>query len=168
MKKDFWRRILSGLATVSLLVNSLLPYSIAIAHAQESTDLVVQETTLSLETPLPTESPSVSPPPDSTPAITGDATPIPTPEVIPTPTLEITPTASPEATPSNLSPPITTPTPEPSPEIAPSATPIVSLNPSTESASISQEKNPLRIAGDLQKYSRKQVNNNYIEGEVIV
>lgn len=137
-------------------------------YAQESTDPAAQEVTISSEAPVPTESPTITPPPDSTPAVTVDPTLTPITEVTPTPISEITLTPSPEPTPSGLSPPTPTPTPDPSLEVTPSATLIVSPNPSSESVNIDQEKSPLRIAGNLQKYSKTQANKDYVEGEVIV
>ncbi len=164
MKKDFWRRILSGLTTVSLLVNSLLPYSVAsIAHAQESTDLVVQETVIASETPLPTESSTISPPPDSTPVVTAELTPTPTLDATPTPTPGITPTISPEATPSNLSPPSPTPTPRlsPTPDLItkPEETKTLSERPKVDFRKDSQDRNLNYVPGEvIVKYKQSRVN----------
>ena len=39
LKRDFWKKVFSGLITISLLVNSLLPYSVlGMVYAQESRD----------------------------------------------------------------------------------------------------------------------------------
>jgi VCBS repeat-containing protein len=158
MKKDFWKRVLSGLTAVSLLVNSLLPYSVAsIIYAQESNNAPTQDTVLSSATPL--ESPSVSPTPDSTPAVPEYSTPTPDPEITLTPTPEVTPTPTPEIVPSNLSPPTPTPTLEPSP--TPSNTPDLNTN-LENTQTLSDRPQP-----DFVKDSQSQ-KLNYVPGEVIV
>ena len=67
------------------------------------------------------------------------------------------PTATPSATPE-ASPEVS---PEPTPEATPSATPEASSSatpePSTESASLSETKIPLRKAGDFLKEVKKQI-----------
>jgi len=139
MGKNIWRRTLSGLSIVSLLINSLLPFSLAgSVYAQEST------ASATLESPSP--SPSVSPDPTAIPSAT------PSPSISPSPTA--TPSASPEASASAI--------PSPSSEV--DATP----EPSTDSASVSQEKIPLREEGTFLKEAKDKQDKDYVEGEVIV
>src|SRR3989304_5782175 len=79
-----------------------------------------------------------------------------------------------EATPVVTETPTPTEAPSPAPIIDPSptatssTTPIADPTPSTESASLSENKTPLRSAGNFLKETKKQANKNYVEGEVIV
>lgn len=162
MGKDIFKKWLSGVTIVSLLINSLLPYGLVrVASAQETTP-VIEEATASSETSLPTEPPSASPTPlpTTTPdfiTATPSPSPAPTDPPSPGPSIDPTSTSTPSATPE------ASPTPSPSASPATDATPTASTDP----AIASQEKAPVRKEGNFLK-ERREDKKNYVEGEVIV
>lgn len=146
LKKNFLKKVLSYLTIISLFANSILPYGlVAAAYAQESTP-----------TEIPASVPTIIP--DLTPAIT----------ILPT----IEPTS--EATPTALVPAVTVePTIIPTSKATPAAvielaTPVITPTISIEPINISQDKTSFPKDVDFQKYSKKQANKDYVEGEVIV
>jgi hypothetical protein len=76
---------------------------------------------LTVNAPVPTETPT--PTPTETPTPTPTETPTPTPTETPTPTPEPTETPTPEPTPTPTPEPTSTPTPEPTPTPTPEPTP---------------------------------------------
>ena len=131
------RKSLTFVALISMLINSLAPFTYALPQT------FAQEVTPSpTDTPTPTETPAVTqaPIPTETPSITPEATPSPT-EVVPTPTQEVTPTPIPTQTTtgennsnSSSSNNISSENqnnPTPTPSVTPSVTPVESPSVST-------------------------------------
>ncbi len=118
MSFKIFKKTLSVILTLNLLLQSFSPYLVGLAYADDSTP--------SADTQEVTPTPTAEPTPETTPEVT----PTPAEEVTPAPTSEPTPVIAPEETPS--------PTVEVTPSIEPTPTEEVVITPEPASNTESQ------------------------------